>query len=282
MFQEALENIAQSALKRKELMEASLLRYLVAAGLAGAYVGLGIVLIFSVGAPLFAAKSAVTSTVMGMSFGVALTLVIFAGSELFTGNNMFFTVSSLAGATTWKDAGKNWFWCFLGNLLGAMVLVMLVYGSGVFAGIKADHLLMSVAAKKMSLPAVQLFFRGILCNWFVCLAIWCGMRAKEDTAKLILIWWMLFGFIASGYEHSIANMTVLGLALVLPHPETISLAGWLHNMIPVTLGNMVGGIVFVGTMYFVVSPINMRREQKTKAQAAEQRPASSRSQSRPA
>jgi nitrite transporter NirC len=116
---------------------------------------------------------------------------------------------------------------------------------------------MATAAKKMAIPFWQAFFRGILCNWFVCLAIWTSMRAKSDSAKLILIWWMLFGFIASGYEHSIANMTVLGLALVLPHPETVSLAGWFHNMIPVTLGNMVGGIVFLGMMYWFITPVRI-------------------------
>ncbi|MNJ74281.1 Nitrite transporter NirC [compost metagenome] len=101
---------------------------------------------------------------------------------------------------------------------------------------------------------MNLFFRGVMCNWLVCLAIWTSLRAKEDTAKLILIFWMLFAFIASGYEHSIANMTVLGLALLLPHPDTISIAGWFHNMIPVTLGNMVGGALFVGTAYWIISP----------------------------
>lgn len=268
MYQESIELIVKSALKRKELMDKSIWRYLAAAGLAGAYVGLGIVLIFSVGAPLKAVNSPVTSLVMGASFGVALTLVVFAGAELFTGNNMFFAMSSLTGATKWRDAGKNWLWCFLGNLLGAMVLVLLVKGSGIFAGIKPDHLLMAAAAKKMSLPFGQLFFRGILCNWFVCLAIWTSMRAKEDTAKLILIWWMLFGFIASGYEHSVANMTVLGLALVLPHPDTISLAGWFHNMIPVTLGNMAGGIVFLAAMYWIITPVKLAGARKAKARQA--------------
>lgn len=267
MFKDSIENVVESALKRKNLMESSLWRYLAAAGLAGAYVGLGIVLIFSVGAPLKAIGSPVTSLVMGASFGVALTLVIFAGAELFTGNNMFFTMSSLTGATRWRDAWKNWFWCFLGNLLGAMVLVMLIRGSGIFGGIKPDHLLMATAAKKMSLPYGQLFFRGILCNWFVCLAIWTSMRTKSDTAKLILIWWMLFGFIASGYEHSIANMTVLGLALVLPHPDTISIAGWLHNMIPVTLGNMAGGAFFLATMYWIITPVRIHSKKKAEAGA---------------
>ncbi|MNZ95299.1 Nitrite transporter NirC [compost metagenome] len=254
MYKDTLELVVKSALARKALFDASKSRYMLSAGLAGAYVGIGIILIFTVGAALSAAGSPVTSLVMGMSFGIALTLVIFAGSELFTGNNMFFTVSSLAKATTWKDAIQNWIWCYIGNLIGAMVLSLIIVGTGLFAAIQPDHLLFAAAAKKMNMDVMNLFFRGVMCNWLVCLAIWTSLRAKEDTAKLILIFWMLFAFIASGYEHSIANMTVLGLALLLPHPETISIAGWFHNMIPVTLGNMVGGALFVGTAYWIISP----------------------------
>ncbi|BBH20276.1 transporter [Paenibacillus baekrokdamisoli] len=263
MYTESVESIVESAVKKKEKMNESVLRYTIAAALAGAYVGFGIILIYTLGAPLAAIKSPFQSLVMGGSFGIALTLVIFAGSELFTGNNMFFMMSSLAGRTTVKDTVKNWSIVFIGNLLGALVLCLLVLGSGLFKGIPAEHLLFMAAAKKMHLPVMELFFRGILCNWLVCLAIWMSIRAKEEVAKLILIWWCLFAFIASGYEHSVANMTLLSIATLLPnHPETISIAGWLHNMIPVTLGNIVGGGLFVGMVYWVISPVRKIRNKK--------------------
>ncbi|WP_019535222.1 formate/nitrite transporter family protein [Paenibacillus ginsengihumi] len=259
MYTPNVEGIIETAVKKKEKMNASLPRYVAAAMLAGAYVGFGIILIFSVGAPLMAAGSPLQSMVMGMSFGIALTLVIFAGSELFTGNNMFFTMSTLAGRTTVKETLMNWGLVFAGNLLGAVLLSLLVTGSGLFKGAAPDHLLFVVSAKKMSAPAAELFFRGILCNWLVCLAIWTASRTKEDIAKLVLIWWCLYAFIASGYEHSVANMTLLSLSWLLPgHPETITLAGWLHNMIPVTLGNIVGGAVFVGMAYWFISPVRRR------------------------
>ncbi len=254
MFQETVELAAKKAVEKRALLSSSLPRYLFAAGLAGVYVGLGIILIFSIGAPLAAAGSAVTSLVMGLSFGIALTLVVFAGAELFTGNNMYFTVATLGRYTTWKDTLRNWFWCYSGNLLGALFFCLLIFGTGLFDGIKPDHLLFTIAAKKMHLTFGEAFFRGILCNWLVCLSLWTSMRAKEDTAKLILIFWMLFAFIASGYEHSIANMTVLSLSLLLKHPDTITLAGWFQNLIPVTLGNIVGGAFFVGTIYWLISP----------------------------
>lgn len=259
MYKDTLEMMAERAVSKKEQLAQSKLRYLLGSGLAGAYVGLGIILIFSIGAPLFAAHSTVTQMVMGVSFGISLTLVLFAGSELFTGNNMYFTVSTLAGRTSWRDSIYNWTITWFGNLLGALVLALIIVGSGLFSDIGPDHLVMSTAAKKMSLSYSQLFFRGILCNWLVCLAIWTSVRTKSDTAKLILIWWMLYAFIASGYEHSVANMTLLSLALMLPHPETISLSGWLHNLIPVTLGNMVGGAFFVGTIYSLISPLTAKK-----------------------
>lgn len=260
MYQETLDKAVESALTRRALLRESKLKYLLSAGLAGAYVGIGIILIFTLGAPLAASQSPVTSLVMGTAFGIALTLVVFAGAELFTGNNMYFTVATLSGKTSWRDTLSNWGWSFSGNLLGAMALAGIMVGTGLFAHIAPEHLLFTVAAKKMHLSFSEAFFRGVMCNWLVCLALWTSMRAKEDTAKLILIFWMLFAFIASGYEHSVANMTVLGVALLLPHPETVSVAGWFSNMIPVTLGNIVGGGLFVGTIYFLISqPRRLRR-----------------------
>ncbi|GIO38753.1 transporter [Paenibacillus antibioticophila] len=266
MFTQNVEAIVEAAVKKRDLMNESLPRYMVAAMLAGAYVGLGIILIFSVGAPLAAIKSPFQPMVMGMSFGIALTLVIFAGSELFTGNNMFFTASTLAGRTTIGDTAKNWTLVFLGNLAGAVVLSLLIVGSGLFKAAGPEHLIFAASAKKMGAPVMELFFRGILCNWLVCLAIWMSNRAKDDISKLILIWWCLYAFIASGYEHSVANMTLLSLSMLLPnHPDTVTLAGWLHNMIPVTLGNIVGGAIFVGMAYWFISPV--RKKEKTRKAA---------------
>ncbi|NGZ75758.1 formate/nitrite transporter family protein [Saccharibacillus alkalitolerans] len=269
MFTESVKSVVEAAVKKRDFMDKHPLRYFVSAMLAGAFVGLGIILIFSLGAPLAAIKSPFQPLVMGASFGIALTLVIFAGSELFTGNNMFFTASTLAGRTSVKDLGKNWTLVFLGNLAGAIVLSLLVLGTGLFKGIAPEHLIFAAAAKKMSLPVMELFFRGILCNWLVCLAIWMASRTTNDAAKIMLIWWCLFAFIASGYEHSVANMTLLSTALLLPgHPATITIAGWLHNMIPVTLGNIVGGAFFMAAAYWFISPV--RKSDRSEPQVPQQ------------
>ncbi|HMG60381.1 MAG TPA: formate/nitrite transporter family protein, partial [Burkholderiales bacterium] len=114
-----------------------------------------------------------------------------------------------------------------------------------------DTLVMKVAAAKMNGSAVALFARAILCNWLVCLAIWMSARVDSDSAKCIVIFWCLFAFIANGFEHSVANMTLLGLALVGNHPETVSIAGFAWNLAWVTLGNIVGGAIFVAGAYYV-------------------------------
>ncbi|WP_172252437.1 formate/nitrite transporter family protein [Saccharibacillus deserti] len=275
MFTESVKSVVEAAVKKRDFMNEHPLRYWISAMLAGAFVGLGIILIFSLGAPLAAIKSPFQPLVMGASFGIALTLVIFAGSELFTGNNMFFTASTLARRTSMKDLGKNWTLVFFGNLAGAIVLSLLVLGTGLFKGIAPEHLIFAAAAKKMSLPVMELFFRGILCNWLVCLAIWMASRTTNDAAKIMLIWWCLFAFIASGYEHSVANMTLLSTALLLPgHPATITLAGWLHNMIPVTLGNIVGGAFFVGAAYWTISPVHKSSQESQSTLSNETRSAS--------
>lgn len=133
MFTQSVESIVETAVSKRDQMNKSLSRYFLAALLAGAYVGIGIILIFSLGAPLAAAKSPFQPLVMGTSFGIALTLVVFAGSELFTGNNMFFTVSTLAGRTSIWDTVKNWVLVFIGNLVGAVILALLIRGTGLFS-----------------------------------------------------------------------------------------------------------------------------------------------------
>nr|MBA3967109.1 formate/nitrite transporter family protein [Nitrospirales bacterium] len=182
-------------------------------------------------------------------------LVIFAGSELFTGNNMVCALGALAKAITMKQVGQIFFWSFVGNLAGSLGLAWLVAQSGVVGQAPQSDLLLKVAALKMNLPMWELFIRGILCNWLVCLAVWTAARTTNDAAKIMLIFWCLFAFIGSGFEHSIANQSLLGIALFLPHGPDISWTGFLWNQMWVVSGNIVGGVVFMGGAYWIISPV---------------------------
>ncbi|PRX28032.1 nitrite transporter NirC [Orenia metallireducens] len=267
MFKETTDKVAIAAKKKVGFMNSDLTRFFVLSMLAGVFVGLGVMLVFSIGAPLKAAGSPMVKTIMGASFGVALTLVIFAGSELFTGNNLFMTVGWLSGEVSFKDMIKLYFWCYLGNLVGSIGVAWLFFKTGLIAKAPTSTLILGATAGKMNAPISELFFRGILCNMLVCLAIWMSLRAKDDISKLVLIFWCLFAFIGSGFEHSIANMTILAMGLFIPgHPETITVAGYLRNLIPVTLGNIVGGALLIGAVYFYVSNSSRSISTEQKAQ----------------
>lgn len=188
---------------------------------------------------------------MGLTFGIALTLVVIAGSELFTGNTMYMTFGWLQGKTGASELLRVWGYSWLGNVVGSIVLALLftLGGGGELFG-SGSVLLQKVASYKMNSPALELFTRGILCNWLVCLALWMSARVSSDSGKCIVIFWCAFAFIASGFEHSIANVSVLSLALLAEHGADISVNGMIHNIFWVTLGNIIGGAGFMGLGYW--------------------------------
>jgi nitrite transporter NirC len=259
MEHETIAAMAAAARAKAGLLRQAPRQYVVLSALAGAYVGLGIVLIFAIGAPLQAAGSGATKAVMGASFGVALTLVIFAGSELFTGNNLVMTVGALSRTVSAGALAKVWALSFIGNLAGSALLALATSASGVLGKAPSKEFVLAIVAAKMSAPALDLFFRGVLCNMLVCLAVWMGMRAKDETARLVLIFWCLFAFIGAGFEHSVANMTLLCLGLLLPHdPALVSWAGFVRNLAFVTVGNVVGGALLIALPYWYVAQAQRR------------------------
>ncbi|MCX7920895.1 MAG: formate/nitrite transporter family protein [Clostridia bacterium] len=256
MDKENILKMIEASKAKVNILNKSIGRYFLLSMMAGIYVGLGIVLIFSIGAPFKAIGAPGLKALMGASFALALTLVIFTGSELFTGNNMTMMIGSLSRQVSWLDTSRVWVVSFIGNLAGSLLLALTMAGTGLIVKSPLKDFILTASADKMNAPFEQLFFRGILCNMLVCLAIWTASRAKEDTAKLILIFWCLFGFIGAGFEHSVANMTLLGMSLLIPHdPSMVSWAGFAANLIPVTLGNIVGGAICIAAAYWYISTI---------------------------
>ncbi|RHW34823.1 formate/nitrite transporter family protein [Neobacillus notoginsengisoli] len=259
MNHQPIDQVISLALKKKKLLNDSPLRYLIRAALSGFYVGIGLVISFRLGEGFFDIQSPVTALMSSIFFGIALVLIIYGGSELFTGNTMYFTMSTLKKETTVKDTLQNWAACYGGNFIGAVTFSIIVMTSGLFSNPENSQLLMSLAAHKMEPDTVELFFRGVLCNLVVCLAVWIPMHIKGDGAKIFVMMFLVFGFVAAGFEHSVANMVTFSLALLVPHPESVSLAGALHNLIPVTLGNIVGGGFFLGGVYFYLTSSNRKQ-----------------------
>jgi len=248
MYQTAIDQFAETAAAKVRAMRDNPLGFLIASIMAGAYIGVAIILVFSLGQM---ADPSMRPLVMGVSFGLALLLVVFAGAELFTGHTMIMALGLFRGTVSPADLCRSWAITWVGNLVGSvLVAALFVMGGGGQILKEGADFLYATAGAKMAAAPMALLARGILCNWLVCLALWTSSRAKDDAAKCILISWCLFAFIASGYEHSVANMTVFALALLGHHPENITLAGAAYNLFWVTLGNTIAGAVFVAAGYW--------------------------------
>ncbi|MFX3623027.1 MAG: formate/nitrite transporter family protein [Ectobacillus sp.] len=252
-MEQGMEYLVQLALKKKKMLDSNPKQYMLRAALAGIYIGFIIVVSFKLGEFFRVANSPATFLVSALYFGTALVLIIYGGAELFTGNTMYFTVATMRKQTTIRDTLRNWVACYFGNMLGALFFAGLFYATGIFGHIGKDHLLNYVVEYKMNATITQLFFKGLLCNWLVCLACFLPTQVKGDGAKISVMILLVFAFFLSGYEHSIANLSLFSLALLSPHPDTITLTGALYNLIPVTIGNIVGGSVFVGMLYQYLS-----------------------------
>lgn len=266
MFTETIGKCAATAERIQRTASQSPLSFWIGCLMAGAYVGLGIILIFTLGNLV---DPAIRPLVMGATFGIALTLVIIAGAELFTGHTMFLTFGVKRGKLSSAQAGSILLQSWVGNLLGSVLVAWLFFQAGGGTLLPVDtSLLHKVALAKTQMPIGVLIAKGMLCNWLVCLAIWMCQRV-EGSAKFIAIWWCLLAFIASGYEHSIANMTLFALSWFGAHTADYSLSGIGYNLLWVTLGNTLSGVVFMGLGYWYGTPAAQRGEPKVVAASSQ-------------
>lgn len=244
--------------------------------LAGVYIGFGAAL-----ATLIAHDSAqyvglgLSKFFTGAVFSVGLMLVVIAGAELFTGNNLIMA-SVLGGHAKMSKLLRNWIIVYIANFLGSILLAGIMYGSGLWKtgslaiGIKA----IGIANAKVNIPFFEALFRGIGCNWLVCLAVWMMLSAREVAGKIWAAFFPIMAFVALGYEHCVANMYFIPMGIFLKGTEAATKAGldlanltWggfiVRNLIPVTIGNIIGGSVFVALLYWSVYQRNARRKLAT-------------------
>lgn len=253
-----IEKIAGVAKTKYDFAKSSFLKCFVYSMFAGAYIGIGITLIFTLGAQVSGCEytAGFTKLVMGASFGLALSMCIMCGSDLFTGNNLLLGVGAMKKSISWLNAFYVWGINLIGNLAGSLLVAWIVKMGGLLKNEQFGTFVVTMSANKISPGFVPLFFRGALCNVCVCVAVWCGQKLASESAKLIMIWWGLFAFIGIGLEHSIANMTLLALGIFSPYASTNELVNWVGyatNLIPVILGNFFGGVVLFALPYYYVS-----------------------------
>lgn len=255
MEQQGILAVSELSRRKAAFLSASFSRYFLYSVMAGVFCGLGMILAYSSGGALnfYESTRGLAKIVFGISFALSFTLIVYAGSELFTGDVLVMTVGVLKRAVRPKTALKLLGTVYLGNLCGATLIALLIGSTGLLDGEMVGGYIVINTALKMSLPFWQAFSRGVLCNMLVCLAIWSTAKLRSEPAKMLILVWCVYGFCTAGFEHSIANMALFVMAFCSPlHTPDITLAGYLQNLIPVTLGNLAGGSVLVGLVYHLV------------------------------
>jgi len=240
--------------------------------LAGVYIGFGAHLATTVATGSFA-YFGLKKLLVGAAFSVGLMLVVIPGAELFTGNNLL-SVALCSGRVRWHDVLRNWALVYGGNLVGSLLLAFIVaYSSGLLSGEVGATALKIAAAKTSAVGSAGLshnymfFFRAIGCNWLVCLAVVMAAASRDIVSKIWSCFFPIMAFVASGFEHCVANMYFIPAGIFAKHfPAAVELSGlstaqlnglnwssmWTQNLIIVTLGNMLAGAVFVGVAYYYV------------------------------
>jgi formate transporter len=262
--------------------QSSIANMVVLSILAGAFIGLG-GLLSTVVATDAGLGYGPTRLLMGAAFCLGLVLVVVAGAELFTGNNLMM-LAWAHGKLRTVAVLRQWVVVYVGNFIGAATTAWGVYLSGVWklGGQQVAATTLTVAAAKCGLPWEEAFIRGVFCNALVCLAVWMVYSARTTTDKILAVIFPITAFVAVGFEHSIANMFFVPLALFvrdsaelvnsgMPEAATLTWSDFLfRNLLPVTLGNIVGGAVLVGLVYWFVYV----RAQPAKATSAAEEQAS--------
>ncbi len=210
-------------------------------------------------------------TLAGAIFGTGLMLVVLAGGELFTGNTLI-VLGVLDKKITWSQMFRNWFFVYLGNLIGSLFIALLIVESGQLTS--SENLLgamtIKIAVGKVNFSFIQGVILGIMCNWLVCLAVWLSYGALDIVGKIFSIFFPIWLFITSGFEHSVANMYyvpagILAKEKTVYYEKAISLGvsedllvnlNWTNffvkNLLPVTIGNIIGGTIFVALVYWFI------------------------------
>jgi len=227
-------------------------KLLVSGFLAGAYIALGGLLAIMIGkgiAPTVVGDvryAGLGRVLFAAVFPVGLILVVIAGAELFTGNTAILVPGVLSGRSPFRGLARNWALSYVGNFAGALfVAYALAYLTGLCAGEPYLGAVRAMAVEKTGLSFTAAFWRGVGCNWLVCLAVWLACAAEDVAGKILAVWFPIMAFVGLGFEHSVANMFFIPTGMI--YGAEVGIGRFLvRNLLPVTLGNIVGGAFFVG------------------------------------
>ena len=224
--------------------------------LAGAYIAFGglLAVVASAGMIKAGAPIGLEKFVFGAVFPVGLIIVVLAGSELFTGNVMFMTLGVLDGTASVGGLAKNWVISWIFNFVGALfVAYVLAFMGGIVPADPTNAIAakaIAVSEGKVKLDFLTAMIRGIGCNWLVCLAVWLANASDDIIGKIVGIWFPIMAFVTIGFEHSVANMFFIPLGMFLGAEGVNWGTIIVNNLIPVTIGNIIGGAIFVACIYW--------------------------------
>ncbi len=236
--------------------------------MAGIYIAFGAIFFTTVTS--YGGNPGAVKLMGGLVFSLGLVLVVLAGAELFTGNNLM-VVALLNKRISFKDLLRNWSIVYLGNFLGSLLIVVMMFLTKQY--LQEDSIIgsriINIASSKVSMDFTTVFVKAILCNILVCLAVWLTMVAKTISGKVLGIIFPISAFVSIGYEHSVANMYFVPIGILIKKYAPITFwndlnttsASFAHlntntflmnNLLPVTLGNIIGGVFFVGATYWFI------------------------------
>ena len=224
--------------------------------LAGAYIAFGglLAVVASAGMADAGMPIGLEKFVFGAVFPVGLIIVVIAGSELFTGNVMFMTLGVLDGSASVGGLAKNWVISWIFNFIGALfVAYVLAFMGGIVPADPTNAIAakaIAVSEGKVKLDFLTAVIRGIGCNWLVCLAVWLANASDDVIGKIVGIWFPIMAFVCIGFEHSVANMFFIPLGMFLGAEGVNWATIIINNLIPVTIGNIIGGGLFVACIYW--------------------------------
>lgn len=240
MNYEDVQKFSNAAVNKANLLQNNFSKYFIRSIMAGFFIVVAMIFSNVTGNVFKDADPAMGKFLGAFVFAIAVLLIVLVGGELFTGNNLVMAFGAFDKKVTWGQVGKVWVVSYIGNFVGCLILALIFVGAG--ASGTGDYFA-GFVGNKLAIPPVEMFLRAVLCNFFVCLAVACGVKLKTESAKFLMICMCIAGFVISGFEHSIANMGIYTVSVCLV--PGVSIAAVLKSMLIVTLGNMVGGALLL-------------------------------------
>ncbi|WP_167957874.1 formate/nitrite transporter family protein [Anaerosporobacter faecicola] len=238
-----IEKISAMAAKKKNIAEKNPKNYLFRSIVAGFYIIVATILSYTMGAILNPKYPELAKIMVAACFATAIVLIYMLQAELFTGNNLVMAMGVYDKKTNWLDALRVWGFNYIGNFIGCFILAFILVYCGSNKEILNDYFT-PLIDKKLHIPAMEMFLRGILCNFMVCITVVIGVKVKEEISKIVLMFLVITAFVIGGFEHSVANMGIFSIGFFQQGALPAALVA--KSMFFVTLGNIVGGAIVLG------------------------------------